>query len=247
MMNRTVFSRRALMAALVGLAPLAITQRARAGILGGFATEWTQLANNLQLINTYIRQGQELQQKILMVADMAKHTAQLPFQIFGPIMGDIAGLHSIVQNGRALAYSMANLDAEFRNRFRGFGYNANAWYTQYRDWSQTSLDTTLGALKAAGLQGQQLNSEQAVLSQLRSMAQGTDGRLKAIEVANQIAEQQVQQLMKLRQLILADLQSKQAYQAAQIQKQASAEAANERLFTSGAGGSDPRRYQSGWK
>jgi P-type conjugative transfer protein TrbJ len=236
MMNRTVFSRRALMAALVGLAPLAITQRARAGILGGFATEWTQLANNLQLINTYIRQGQELQQKILMVADMAKHTAQLPFQIFGPIMGDIAGLHSIVQNGRALAYSMANLDAEFRNRFRGFGYNANAWYTQYRDWSQTSLDTTLGALKAAGLQGQQLNSEQAVLSQLRSMAQ-----------ANQIAEQQVQQLMKLRQLILADLQSKQAYQAAQIQKQASAEAANERLFTSGAGGSDPRRYQSGWK
>jgi P-type conjugative transfer protein TrbJ len=177
-----------------------------------------------------------------MVLDMAKHTAQLPSQVFGPIAGDIAALHAIVQNGRALAYSMANLDAEFRNRFRGWGYNANAWYLQYRDWSQTSLDSTLGALKAAGLQAQQLTSEQAVLSQLRTMAQGTDGRLRALQVANQIAEQQVQQLMKLRQLILADLQSKQAFQAVQIQKLTSAEAAEERLFQRGAVGSDPRRY-----
>jgi P-type conjugative transfer protein TrbJ len=177
-----------------------------------------------------------------MVLDMAKHTAQLPSQVFGPITGDIAALHAVVQNGRALAYSMANLDAEFRNRFRGWGYNANAWYLQYRDWSQTSLDTTLGALKAAGLQAQQLTSEQAVLNQLRTMAQGTDGRLRALQVANQIAEQQVQQLMKLRQLILADLQSKQAFQAVQIQKQASAVAAEEQLFQRGAVGSDPRRY-----
>jgi type IV secretion system protein TrbJ len=242
-MNQCVqISRRALIFAFAGASPFALGQRAQAGVLGGFATEWTQLANNLQLINSYIRQGEQLRQEILMVLDMAKHTAQVPFQTFGPIMNDIAALHSIVQNGRALAYSMGNLDSEFRNRFRGWGYNANAWYTQYRDWSQTSLDTTLGALKAAGLQGQQLTSEQAVLSQLRGMAQGSDGRLKALQIANQISEQQVQQLMKLRQLILADLQSKQAFQAAQIQKQAGAEAAEERLFQRGAVGADPRRY-----
>lgn len=137
---------------------------------------------------------------------------------------------------------MANLDSEFRTRFRGWGYNANAWYTQYRDWSQTSLDSTLGALKAAGLQGQQLTSEQAVLSRLRGMAETSDGRLKALQVANQISEQQVQQLMKLRQLIMADLQSKQAFQAAQIQKQAGSEAAEERLFQRGTVGIDSRRY-----
>src|SRR3712207_2766169 len=43
-----------------------------AGIAGGFATEWTQLANNLQLVNSYIRQGEQLRQEILMVLDMAK-------------------------------------------------------------------------------------------------------------------------------------------------------------------------------
>ena len=183
----------------------------RTGVVGGIATEWTQLANNLQLVNKYIRQGEELRQKILMVADMARNTANLPAQIFGPIMADIGRLAGVVQNGRSLAYSMANLDAEFRNRFRGYGYNARTWFRDYRDWSQTSLDTTLGTLRAAGLQGEQLASEQAVLDGLRRMAESSDGRMKALQVSNQIMEQQVQQLMKLRQLILADLQSKQAY------------------------------------
>lgn len=217
---------------------------AQAGVLGGLATEWTQLANHLQLVNAYIRQGEQLRQEILMVLDMAKNTATLPAQVFGPVGSDIAQLASIVQGGRALAYSMANLDAEFRSRFRGWGYNARTWYLDYRNWSQTSLDTTLGTLRAAGLQGQELQSEQAVLHQLRSMAESSDGRLKALQVANQIAEQQVEQMMKLRQLMLADLQSKQAFQAAQIQRQASTEAASERFFTFGGRSGDGRGYHA---
>ena len=219
-------------------------RQARAGVLAGMATEWTQLANNLQLITTYIRQGEELRQKILMVIDMAKNTVELPFQIFGPIMAEIGQLAGIVQSGRSLAYSMANLDAEFRNRFRGWGYNARAWFTDYRNWSQTSLDTTLGTLRAAGLQSQQMQSEEGVLRQLRGMANSSDGRLKAVQVANQIAEQQVQQLMKLRQLILADLQSKQAFQAAQIQREASSEAATERFFRFNRRTGDGRGFQA---
>jgi type IV secretion system protein TrbJ len=216
-----------------------------AGVIGGFATEWTQLANNLQLINNYIRQGEELRQKILMVADMARNAANLPFQVFGPVMADIGRLAGVVRNGRALAYSMANLDSEFRNRFRGYGYNARSWFRDYRDWSQTSLDTTLGTLRAAGLQGDQLASEQAVLDQLRGMAQSSEGRMKALQVSNQILEQQVQQLMKLRQLVLADLQSKQAFQAAQIQKQASEQAGTERYFNYGGRTGDGRGFEAG--
>jgi P-type conjugative transfer protein TrbJ len=179
-----------------------------------------------------------------MVLDMAKNTANLPAQVFGPILSDIAELARIVQGGRALAYSMANLDAEFRTRFRGWGYNARTWYVDYRNWSQTSLDTTLGALRAAGLQGQQFQSEQAVLNRLRAMAQSSEGRMRALQVANQIAEQQVQQIMKLRQLILADLQSKQAFQAAQMQREAATEAASEQFFTFGGRSGDGRGYQA---
>ncbi len=227
------------------LAGSVFVKPAKTGVMIGLATEWTQIANNLQLVNSYIRQGEELRQKILMVADMARNTANLPYQVFGPVLADISRLAGVVQNGRALAYSMANLDAEFRRRFRGYGYSARRWFVDYRDWSQTSLDTTLGTLRAAGMQGEQLASEQAVLAQLRTMAQSSDGRMKALQVSNQIMEQQVQQLMKLRQLILADLQSKQAYQAAQIQKQAAEEAGTERYFQFGGRSGDGRGYQAG--
>ncbi len=217
-------------------------QPAKAGVLGGFATEWTQIANNVQLISSYIRQGEELRQKILMVADMAKQATELPTQVFGPIMADISTLHSVVQNGRALAYSMANLDAEFRNRFTGYGYAGNTWYLKYRDWAQTSLDSSLGALKAANIQASQMSSEEGVLRQLRSMSTSSDGRLKAIQVANQINEQMIQQMMKLRQIMLADMQGKQAFQAAQIQKDATATAATEQFFKYTPPPRDPRKY-----
>ena len=159
-------------------------------------------------------------------------------------MDDLDELKSVVQRGRALAYSMANLDAEFRSRFRGYGYEARKWFLEYRDWSQTSLDTTLGTLRAAGLQSRQMASEEAVLRQLRAMSRSSDGRLKVLQVGNQILEQQVQQLMKLRQLILADLQSKQAFQAAQMQREAATEAASEQFFTFGGRSGDGRGYQA---
>src|SRR5882672_6276298 len=170
---------------------------------GAFATEITQLLNHAQLIMQYLRQAEQLTEAIKQTTDMLKNSKILSGQVFGPISSDLNALASIVQGGQALSYSLANLDAQFKARFPGYGYTGNGYFTQYRNWSQTSLDTTLGALKAAGLQGQQLTSEQAVLDQLRGMAQGSDGRLKALQIANQISEQQVQQLMKLRQLILA--------------------------------------------
>jgi type IV secretion system protein TrbJ len=128
---------------------------------------------------------------------------------------------------------------------RGYGTTPNTYYVQYRNWSQTSLDTTLGSLRAAGLQGQQLQSEQAVLNSLRGMASNSDGRMQALQVMGQIAEQQVQQLMKLRELMLADMSSKQAYQAAVIQKQAANEAASEWFFSAGHATSDGRGFWPG--
>ncbi len=198
---------------------------------GAFATEVTQLLNHAQLVMQYIRQGEQLANEINMYADMVKNSRTLSAHTFGAIMNDINALANIVQGGRALAYSLGNLDQMFRQTYPGYGYNAGAYYTQYRNWSQTSLDTALGTLRAAGLQGQQLQSEQAVLSSLKASLQGTAGRLEAMHALGDISEQQVEQLMKLRELMMADMSSKQAYQAAMIQQHAASEAAAQRFFT----------------
>jgi P-type conjugative transfer protein TrbJ len=214
---------------------------------GAFATEYTQLLNHAQLIMQYLRQAEQLAEAIKQTTDMIKNSKLLPGQIFGPISNDLNALAAIVQGGQALSYSLANLDSLFRARFPGYGYGGTGYYVRYRNWSQTSLDTTLGALRAAGLQGQQLQSEQSVLNSLRSMAQSTNGRMEALQVMGQISEQQVQQLMKLRELMMADMSSKQSYQAAVIQKQAASEAATEKFFNWTPEVSDGTKFQSGWK
>jgi P-type conjugative transfer protein TrbJ len=100
----------------------------------------------------------------------------------------------------------------------------------------------MNSLRAVGVQGQQLNNAQAVLAQLRTMSTGAGGQMQAVEVGNQIAEQQVEQLMALRQLMLTDLQSKQAYQAEQIQKEQADNAAQEHLFGAQPLVTDQKKY-----
>ena len=217
------------MALIMSLGPLVPRVEAVPGLV---ATEITQLANKLQLLQSYLRQGEQLAGELQMLEDMLKHSRALPYQTFSGVMPAIAQLHRMVETGQALAYSMANIDGEFRSTFPGYaGFSPNQWYRNYQTWSNRSLDTTLGTLKAAGLQASQMTSEGAVLDQLRVMAESADGRLLALQVSNQIAHEQVDQLMKLRQLMLADLQSKQAYQAMMIQQDATKQAAAEHFFT----------------
>ena len=243
-MNRRIFFR-SLFAGGAACGVVLLPRPARAGVPGAFATEWTQILNKIQLLESYIRQGEQLRQEILMVLDAAKNTAQLPFQVFGPIAAQIGSLHAVVRQVQGLAYSMANLDQEFANRFKGYGYRPEQWFREYQTWSATTLDTTLGTLKAANLQAVDMASEEGILTQLRNMSTTSDGRLKATEVGLQLTEQIVQQMQKLRQIMLADIQSKQAYQAWQMQQGSNAQAAEQQFFTDTPLRADPRSYLGG--
>jgi P-type conjugative transfer protein TrbJ len=218
-------------------------QRADAG---AFATELTQLLNHAQLVMQYIRQGTQLANELNMYANMVRNTNGLSAQTFGSVMNDLNALAGIVQGGQALAYSLGNLDQLFRQTYPGYGYNSGAYYTQYRNWSQTSLDTTLGTLRAAGMQGQQLQNEQSVLTALKASLQSTNGQQEALQALGDVSEQQVEQLMKLRQLMMADMSSKQAYQAAMIQQHAASEAAAQQFFTYRPATSDGQKFGPGW-
>jgi P-type conjugative transfer protein TrbJ len=219
-----------------------VPQRAEAG---AFATEFTQILNHAQLVLAYIRQGLQLETEIAMLANMLRNTKNLSPQKFGQIQADINALAQVVQGGQALAYSLGNLDQLFRKTYPGYTTNPTVYYTNYQKWSQTTLDTTLGALRAVGLQSQQLQSEQSVINSLESMSQTADGQMQALNVLGQISDQQVQQLMKLRELMMADMSSKQAYQAAIIQQQAAKEAAAQWFFTGGPVTSDGKTYLPG--
>jgi len=202
---------------------------AYAGVPGVFATEYTQLLNYTELAGQLEKQVLMVENQLNQLADMAKHGITITNQLFGTVASDINNLNQIVKTGQSLSYTMSNLDGSFRLRFPGYSSSTN-YGQSYQTWSQTSLDSTRGALNAAGLQNSQFNSDEALLKTLQSQSQSAVGRMQAIEVGNQIAENQSEQLMKLRQLMMADIQSKAAYQGALVQAEATKQANSDQFF-----------------
>jgi len=202
---------------------------AYAGVPGVFATEYTQILNYLQLIGSLEKQVLMVENQLTQIANEVKHGLTIPNQLFGTVASDIANLNQIVRTGQSLSYTMSNLDGNFRLRFPGYASTTN-YGQSYQSWSQTSLDSIRGALNAAGLQNSQFNSEQALLQTLQGQSMTAVGRMQAIEVGNQIAENQAEQLMKLRQLMMADMQSKAAYQGALVQAESTKQANSDLFF-----------------
>ena len=202
---------------------------AHAGVPGVFATEYTQLLNYAELVGQLEKQVSMVENQLTQISDMTKHGLTITDQLFGTVASDIANLRQIVNTGQALSYTMSNMDGAFKVRFPGYSSTTN-YGQSYQQWSQTSLDSTLGALKAAGLQNSQFDSDAALLKTLQNQSTSSVGRMQALEVGNQIAENQSEQLMKLRQLMMADMQSKAAFQGAQIQADATKQANSDMFF-----------------
>ncbi len=193
----------------------------RAGTATGAATEWTQLANNAQLIDlmkssglqvdnqlTQISQlAEQIQNQLRIYQNMLQNTAQLPNHIWGEVEADLNRLRSIVDQGQSIAFSMGNADDVLKQRFKSYADlktslpNAESFSTTYQSWSDTNRDTIGSALKAASLTADQFDSEESIMSSLRSMSGSANGQVKALQVGHEIAAQQVAQMQKLRGLV----------------------------------------------
>lgn len=170
-------------------------------------TAGEQLAQAAQQYATQLEQWQ----------NETKQAAMLPQTTFSQVQTQLLGLQNVVQGGNALSYAMANLDSQFTARFAALGYQpTTSFAARYAQWSQTAMATTQKTLDAAGYQNSQVQSQAALLQQLQQDAKTADGQDKAIQTGNEIAAEEVNQLLQLRELMMADIQSKAAFQAKQI-------------------------------
>ena len=215
----TVWRRVSALTSICSLLLVGLPQSAHGGGLSPYplASEFTQILNNVQLVLQYSQQVEQYLTQLEQYKQQIKDGTIVGAQFFVPIRSDLIGLQEFVQRGNALSYAMGNLDSQFTSKFAAVGYVPTTDYAQrYAQWSQTSMDTTQATLDAAGMQNAQLGTEEDLIEELQGMSQSSDGQLKAIQVGSQIAAMQVQELMKLRQLMMADMQSKASFQAQQI-------------------------------
>lgn len=192
-----------------------------AGSATGGATEWTQLLNNGELISLVGQSGEQIQNQITQITQLAEqiqnqlkiyenmlqNTAQLPDHIWGQVESDLNRLRSIVDQGQSISFSMGNADDVLQQRFKSYADlktnlpHAESFSSTYQSWSDTNRDTIGSTLEAASLTADQFDTEEGTMSSLRSMSESADGQMKALQVGHQIAAQQVSQIQKLRGLV----------------------------------------------
>ncbi len=228
----------------------ALSLPVQAGGVTGQATEWTQLANNSELISlvgksaeqvnnqiTQISQlAEQIQNQLSIYKNMLQNTAQLPEHVWGQVESDLKNLQDVVNQGQGVAFSMGNVDDVLKQRFQSFADmksnlpDGASFSTTYQSWSDTNRDTIAGTLKAANLTAEQFASEESTMSQLRTMSESADGQMKALQVGHEIAAQQVAQIQKLRGLVSQQMTMMGTwYHSEQAQKDL-AQARRERFF-----------------
>ena len=218
------------------------------------ATEWTQIMNNAELVSLVGQSGEQIGNQITQISQLAEqiqnqiriyqnmlqNTLTLPSHVWGQVEGDLNRLRSLVSQGQGIAFSMGNADDVLRQRFQSFSEfksglaNGETFSASYRQWSDTNRDTIASTLRAAGLTAVQFTSEEATMSQLRSMSQSAVGQMQALQAGHQIAAQQVAQAQKLRGLVSQQITMMGAwYQSEQAAKDL-AQNRREEFFNSSA-------------
>lgn len=192
-----------------------------AGAVTGNATEWTQLLNNAELVGLTGQSAEQIQNQVTQIGQLAEqiqnqlkiyenmlqNTLQLPDHVWGDVASDLQRLQQLVSEGQGVAFSMGNIDDVLKQRFSSFSEfetglaNGETFSDSYQDWSDTNRETIAATLRAAGLTSDQFGSEEATMTQLRSMSETSVGQMQALQVGHEIAAQQVAQAQKLRGLV----------------------------------------------
>ena len=187
-------------------------------------TEWTQLVNYTQLAAQYAKQVEQY------ALQMQQYQAQLQNLRLNPasVMGSevtslINNVGSIMQSGKAIGGTMAQIDANYASKFNN--PLAGTFSENFRTWTDTSQDTLGAAMRAAGLHRDAYASDSAALMALYNKAQNSQGNVAALQTLSEITVMQVQQTQKLQDLMAAQNVAASTWMAAQDAK---AQAAQDR-------------------
>ena len=174
----------------------------------------------LKMVESVINEVEMIANQVRQIENMIQNTRN-----YGRGTWDTEALPRLVRLGQvidqeqAIAYSMANTDGLFRQRYPGYR-PVTDWSREYDTWTRTTLDTLRGTLNSVRLHAGDFATEQGRIQALQAMSDSAEGRMQALQLGNMMAGEQLQQLVKLRQLVMAQINAQNVYMATQTNREA---------------------------
>src|SRR3989440_4805160 len=173
----------------------------------------------LKAVESVINEVQMIANQIKQIENMVQNTSTYSGVWDQDALPRLNRLGQIIEQEQAIAYSMAGMERVFRERYPGYR-PVTDWATAYDQWTRTTLDTLRGTLAAVRLHADDFGDEQRRIQTLTALSDSAEGRMQAIQAGNMLAAEQVQQLAKLRQLMMAQINAQNVYMANQTNRDA---------------------------
>lgn len=196
---------------------LMVAHPARAQLIGGgIVFDPSNFARN---VLHYARRLEQMDmQKQQLEAQLAA-MRKLPNPPWRDISQTAAQLNALMSDGHALAYQLSNLDQQFRATFP-VDQAFRDWPTERRVQAQRTVATMGTVLAAAHAQAQVFNDGLGQIAQIKAQVGTIQGQEAALELQNTATVFSAEELMLLRQALMAQTSMQAVYYADRINTEA---------------------------
>ncbi|MEO9231586.1 MAG: P-type conjugative transfer protein TrbJ [Devosia sp.] len=159
----------------------------------------------------YGQAAQSLQNQVNLYSNAIQNTLSLRDTAFAPLGNMIRSLNSVYMQGQSLMYRAQNLDQQFGSMYPSYTSYQSKMYSMgqggptmsslYQQWSDQGNENIRTALRGAGIQVNDIESDEAMLQRLLDRSATAGGQKAALQAANEIATFNGQQALRARALM----------------------------------------------
>jgi P-type conjugative transfer protein TrbJ len=187
-------------------------------------TEWTQIANNIQLASQYAEQVRHTINQVEQLRWQMQNTKRLANGDWGNTFEQLSTLNKLAQRGDSIAFSSGDLMGQMNNTYKGYDnwqrdISPQEYEQNYKKLSRTLGDTASASLSVANGVYKQKQEDERLLNTLEQQSQGAGGRMEAIQAGNQISAQVVRHLQKIETLLSSQIQMTAAFMQTEVEKE----------------------------
>lgn len=201
-----------LTAASAAIALLMPAQPVHAQLGSGIVFDPTNFARNVlhyaRRLEQMDLQRKQLEQQLVAMRKLANP----PWR---DISQTVAQLNALMADGKALSYQLANLDQQFRTTFP-VDQSFRDWPTERRAQAERTVATMGATLASARAQAQGFNDGLSRIAQIKSQVGSIEGHEAALELQNSATVLSAEELMLLRQALMAQTSMQAVYYADRV-------------------------------
>lgn len=187
-------------------AALLVSNSHATGLVAG-ATEFTQIANNIELVSIYSAEIEQVARQLQMVQNMVQNTNQLPIQMWSSVESQLVSLVNAITSVNGVVNATEDALAMTEQQF-GNGNLLNNYENRLRSWNQGVNNQIGTALRNMGLNANQFQTRQQALSQIQTASQSATGRMQVLQAGNQISGLMVNEMQSLHGTIISAEQAR---------------------------------------